>query len=328
MLASEDHSLSVLGAPALGGSRVDSQRGGGSGWVGARAVEQPNAEHGPRNDGKGSLLVRALRWTGNQGRGFSLVRFLGRQADSPRGDGQEQAGGLHFGEREQGGRRLDTQQPGAIHPQIYRASRHLPLTAGALISVLFLAGCASFEAGKIRLPGVAVNPVKDAGSPAQVATSEAGVSLVLPKGSRIVKREIKGMAYRPASKGQLEVKETPSQTITEIIPGDETTYTEKESTVAATTGTTDTSLAKHRVDAEESRPLLYAAIGAALAAGFFVWRAYPTPAMACGAASIVFFMAWKVSGLPEWFWAVGLACVVGGGAIYIAHERGLNAPKV
>lgn len=203
---------------------------------------------------------------------------------------------------------------------LYRASRNLPLTAGALISVLFLAGCASFGAGKIRLPGVAVNPVRDAGSPAVASTSEAGVSVALPQGSRLVISEINAI---PATN---ETPAQPAKKVTEVIPGGPTAYVQKESTISASSGTVDTSVAKKRVDAEESRPLLYGAILAALAAGFFVYRAYPTPAICCGAASVVFFLSWRMADLPPWVAALGLAAIAGGVALWLGHKRGLCEP--
>ncbi len=118
----------------------------------------------------------------------------------------------------------------------------------------------------------------------------------------------------------------PAKEVTIISPAGPTEYRKTEETVKADTGTVDTSIKQHEIDVEASKPLLYASIAAALACGFFVYRAYPTPAICCGVASAVFFMAWKVSGLPTWFWAVGLAAVVGGVVLYIGHERGLYTP--
>lgn len=183
---------------------------------------------------------------------------------------------------------------------------------------MLLSGCAGV--GRIKLPGVSVTGVPDAGKPAQVATSSAGVSVPLPEGSKVVITKSEAVAATPSAPA-IPAKET-----TEIIPAGPTEYHQTESTVKADTGTVDTSIASKRIEAQESRPLLYAAIGAALAAGFFVYRAYPTPAICCGAASVVFFMAWKVSGLPSWFWAVGLAAIVGGGALWLGHNRGLYEP--
>lgn len=132
MLAHEISSVPAAGGEPLGESCLDSQGGSRAGWTRAGAVEQPNAEHGPRNDGKGSLLVRALRWATHPDRRPSLVRILGWQADSPRGDGQEQAGGLHFGERELPQRRMDPQQSGSIYPQVCSTGTGFPSDSGSL----------------------------------------------------------------------------------------------------------------------------------------------------------------------------------------------------
>ena len=196
-----------------------------------------------------------------------------------------------------------------------------PFVLGILFSGTFwvLVGC-NLMRGRIALPGASVTAVKDAGSPATVAQSNAGVSVPLPAGSVVTVTKSEAL---PATK---ETPAQPAKEITEIRPAGPTEYHKTEQTVAAQTGTVDTSIREHQIDAQESRPLLYAAIASALAAGFFVWRAYPTPAICCGVAAVVFFMAWKMAGLPEWFWAIGLAAIVGGGALWLGHERGLYTP--
>ena len=142
----------------------------------------------------------------------------------------------------------------------------------------------------------------------------------LPEGSKVTVTKYEAVAATEKAPAQ------PAREVTEIQPNGPTEFHKTESRTDASTGTIDTSVRKHEIDAAEGRPLLYASIIAALAAGFFVYRAYPTPAICCGAASIVFFMAWKVSGLPSWFYAVGIAALVGGGALWLGHNRGLYEP--
>jgi hypothetical protein len=192
-----------------------------------------------------------------------------------------------------------------------------------VIAILALAGCQFFRRfPAITSAGVTVQGPQDAGRPATLNTSQAGESVALPAGSRITVTQTEALPPILGTKDAKAVPAMPATTVTEIVPGGPTEWRKTESTVNADTGTVDTSIAARKIDAAESRPLLYAALTAAIGAGFFVWAKYPTPALACGAASAVFFMAWKVSGLPEWFWAVGLLAAGVGCALYLGHERG------
>ncbi len=185
---------------------------------------------------------------------------------------------------------------------------------------LLLAGC--HNAPAITAAGVTVTAPKDAGKPATLATSNASEVLPLPTGTRIVVTETEATKPILSPTGAVTAPAQPAVKVTEIVPGGPTEWRKTEATVAADTGVVDTTIATRKIDAAESRPLLYAALAAAAAAGFFVWAHYPTPAMACAVAAIVFFMAWKVSGLPSWFWAVGLLAAGVGAALYLGHERG------
>jgi hypothetical protein len=125
-------------------------------------------------------------------------------------------------------------------------------------------------------------------------------------------------------------KETPAQPareVTVIKPGAPTEYHKTESIVKADTGTVDTSIAEKKIEAGESRPLLYAALACLAGAGFFIWAKYPTPALCCGAAAIILFLAWKLAGLPEWFYVVGLLAAGAGVFLYIGHEKGEKTAK-
>ena len=188
-----------------------------------------------------------------------------------------------------------------------------------IVCSLLLCGCGMIPA-RIKAGPVTVQGVRDAGKPATLATSEAGTVIPLPEGSKVTVTKYEPVAATQAAPAQ------PAKEVTEIVPSAPTEYRKQESTVKADTGTVDTSIAAKKIDSAESRPLLYASILCALAGAFFVYRAYPTPALCCGAASVVFFMAWKVSGLPDWFWAIGLVAVAGGAALYLGHNRGLYEP--
>ncbi len=178
-------------------------------------------------------------------------------------------------------------------------------------------GCALFQKKGVATIGKnSVAAVSDAGKPATLATSDGKESLPIPAGSSITITEYQATTTKPAYK------------VTELRPNGPTEWQKFTATVAANTGTVDTSVALKKVESAESRPLLYAAIASALAAGFFLYRAYPTPAFVCGGAAVVFFLSWKASGLPDWFWAVGACALAGAVALYLGHERGEKAAVV
>ena len=184
-----------------------------------------------------------------------------------------------------------------------------------VIALCLLSGCSLFNrGGKISTGGVTVTAQPDAGKPATLSTAEAGTSMAIPAGSTIKVTQTEATPSAPAT------------TVTEIVPSAPTEIRHTEKKVNADSGTVDTSVALKKIEAAESRVLLYVAIGAALLGGFFVWAQYPTPAIACGVASAAFFMAWKLSDLPDWFWAVGAVAIAAGIAIYLGHKRGLYEP--
>ncbi len=181
---------------------------------------------------------------------------------------------------------------------------------------LCLTGCGAFGVGRIKAGPVTVQGVKDAGKAASLSTSSAGAVIALPEGSRLVKTEYSALPATEKAPAQ------PAKIVTEIIPGGPTEYHETKATVQADTGTVDTSIAKKRIDSEESRPLLYGALACLAGAGFFIWAKYPTPAMCCGAGAVILFIAWKVSGVPDWLYVVGLIAAAAGVFLYFGHERG------
>lgn len=190
-----------------------------------------------------------------------------------------------------------------------------------VIALCLLSGCSLFNrGGKISTGGVTVTAQPDAGKPATLSTAEAGTSMAIPAGSTI---KVTQTEAQPATKDK---PSAPAITVTEIVPSAPTEIRHTEKKVNADSGTVDTSVALKKIEAAESRVLLYVSIGAALLAGFFVWAQYPTPAIACGVASAVFFMAWKLTDLPDWFWAVGAVAIAAGVAIYLGHKRGLYEP--
>jgi hypothetical protein len=179
------------------------------------------------------------------------------------------------------------------------------------VAVLMLSGCARFGKPFIRSGETTVTGLKDAGSPATLNTSEAGERLALPKGSRIWLRQTDRVPARPATENAPESKEQPAETVTVIEPGDATFWERTTSSVTAGTGTVDTTVAKHRIDAQERRWLLWTALACGLA-GLVVRSLLPAwPALSNGLliASPIAFAAWKLADVPSWLWLVALGIV-------------------
>lgn len=187
-----------------------------------------------------------------------------------------------------------------------------------LVIVLF-SGCSAFsKRPKISGNGISVLGVPDAGKAATLDSGTSVATLPLPVGSTLVMTKSEAMAGIP-EKGQ---QAQPAKEVVEVKLGGPTEWRKTESTVKADTGTVDVSIAKHRIDVVENRYLLFASIGAAIAGGFFLYIKYPTPALMCGAASVVFFLAWRLVGLPDYFWGIGALAVGGGLFLYLGHRRG------
>lgn len=193
----------------------------------------------------------------------------------------------------------------------------------ALLLLLFLlTGCAFFNRQpNIRSGGTTVTAPADAGKPGVLGTSQSNAGVTVPANTGV--KMIKTAAV-PASETALF---QPEKWEVIFTPTKDTRIETTSSYVQASTGTVDTSVALRKVAAAEARVLLYAALGAAVGAAVFLWLKYPTPALICGAASVVFFLAWKVSDLPSWFWVVGAVALAGAGALWLGHERGEKHAK-
>lgn len=189
---------------------------------------------------------------------------------------------------------------------------------------LLLCGC-SWLPAKIHVGDATVSAPKDAGTPAVLETRAAGETLALPAGSAVTVTKTEPIAAIAATPNAPAVAAQPAKEVTEVHLTAPTVWQKTANTVSASTGTIDQTIAAKRIDAEESRPLLYAALASLVAAGFFIWRAYPTPALICAGAAVVFFIAWKVSGVPDWLWAAGAIALAAAGFLYIGHEKGLKS---
>ncbi len=177
------------------------------------------------------------------------------------------------------------------------------LILGCLSGCSLLPSRADIKIGDSKVKGPA-NP----GTPATLATFNAGETLPLMAGSRVIITRFKAVAGKPAANGQPAVEAQPEREVTEIIPAGDTQWQRTEARVQADTGTVDTSVAKHAIDAADRRWLLWAAIGCGI--GGVVLRSL-MPAWAglsngllIGAA--LAFGAWKLSDIPSWMWAAAI----------------------
>jgi hypothetical protein len=180
-----------------------------------------------------------------------------------------------------------------------------------VVVILFLSGCGTV--GRIALPGVKVQGVKDAGTPATIAKSDAGVSVPLPEGSRLIKTEYAALPATEKEPAQ------PAKTVTEIIPGGASQYTETKASIRAETGTVDTSVRKHEIDVQDRSKLLWVAIACGVA-GIVARSLVPAwPAISNGllGAAAVAGLAWKVAEIPAWLFLV----VIGLAALMVATYK-------
>lgn len=177
-------------------------------------------------------------------------------------------------------------------------------------------GCRSFTRGVIKADGVTVKGVLDAGKPATLASDVKWEGMTLPKGSSLT------LTKFGASVGTPDTKAEPAKEVTEVHLAEATEWKRTENVINADTGTVDTSIAKHRIDAEENRFLLWASLGALVASGVFLYLKYPTPGFICAGAAVVLFAAWKLAGLPPWFHVIGISALVGAVMLWRGHARG------
>lgn len=186
------------------------------------------------------------------------------------------------------------------------------------LACLLLVGCALLPGRqpKVTVGDTTATGPANAGTAPEVRKLDTGTTLPLAAGSTVKVTETAAVAATNDAPAKPAVK------VVEITPAKDTLLTHREASTQASAGTVDTSVAKAALKTQAKAPLLYAAIASALAAAFFLWRAYPTPALICGLAGGVFFAAWQLSDVPPWFWAVGLAALAFGAALFFGHERG------
>jgi hypothetical protein len=172
-----------------------------------------------------------------------------------------------------------------------------------LLPLVILTGCVRLP--KIDFGGKQVIAPRDAGSPATLAQNEGKSTLVIPAETKVVSTETYPV---PATATTPYV---PRQITTEWSFSKPTSFEMWSKDAQASTGTIDTTVAKHRIDVADRSKLLWIAIGCGVA-GIIVRSLLPAwPALSNGLliAAPCAFAAWKFSDVPSWLWAIILGIV-------------------
>lgn len=186
----------------------------------------------------------------------------------------------------------------------------------AAVFVFALQGCALMQKRAVIESGkTSVAAPKDPGTPAKLEKKEVTTTVAMPAASSVV---ITKTAAQPATE---KAPAIPEQTVTAFSFPEAAEIRQVAEAVEASTGTVDKSVALRRADNEARQPFLYASILAMVAAGIFVFVRFPTAATLSGAASVVFFIFYQVSGLPWWMWGLGVAALGIGAGIYYGYEK-------
>jgi hypothetical protein len=170
-------------------------------------------------------------------------------------------------------------------------------------SILLFCGCKTMEksARITTREGIKIEAADNAASPTTIERSEK-------------KTEVKVGAGTKAT--------TPTGTIE--YPAITATIVEHVVNAAAShPKAPDKSVEMFNAKAGESRPLLYASMVSVVLGVIAIAIGYTKMvATICFLASAAFFAAWKVSNLPDWFWAVGAVLLAAAVFTVFGHEKG------
>jgi len=177
---------------------------------------------------------------------------------------------------------------------------------------LLVGGCQSTGSLSSGHRPAYVQPPKDAQSASTVSGTTTTTQTTVAAGTTITE------SPRPqgasTSLSEIVARVTTLPEITTV----QTTHTEQ--VVVAPPRAVDTSVAEHKIDAQERRPLLYVGI-ALIIAGIAVATLlhFPTPGLICAASGFLCFLLWFISG-ETWlmYLIIGLPLLAGG--IYAGYE--------
>jgi len=176
------------------------------------------------------------------------------------------------------------------------------------------------KSGSISSKDVTVQGVPLAGTPASLNTADAQTVVTLPTGSEVKVERIAAQSALPATEDTPAVAAKPAVETTTIKLAGLGEFKKVETTVAADTGTVDTSVAKHALDVADRKWLLWAALACGIG-GIVLKSLLPAwPGLSNGLliAAPIAFSAWKLSDVPSWLWAVVLLVM---GCLALGYKR-------
>jgi hypothetical protein len=182
----------------------------------------------------------------------------------------------------------------------------IKLAPALLAMCLVTQGCASLSRGKIKAGSTVVEGIPDAGKPATLATDETKSSIAIPAGTEVSVTKIE------SSPATASTPFIPARWVSVFTPTKDTRLEAVSATLRADTGTVDTSVAKHRIDAQERRWLLWCAMACGI--GGIISRsmlpAWPAISNGLILAAVLSGLAWKLSEIPPWTWLIALGAAV------------------
>ena len=185
-----------------------------------------------------------------------------------------------------------------------------------VLTSLCLGACTHLPSIKIGKDRVAAP--RDAGSPATLNKDEVKTTLDVPADTIVTTTQV---AAVPAT---ASTPFLPARTTTEWRFLQPTKFEQLATGLLASTGTVDTTVAKHRIEAEERRPLLYCAIIATVAGLGFMYVRFQAIAVMSFLAAGAFFLAWRMSEISPWVGGLFLVASVAGFAFYKRAEWDKN----
>lgn len=172
-----------------------------------------------------------------------------------------------------------------------------------LLCPWLLGGCALIKGlPRIKVGQATVTAPADNGKPATLSQGETKTGIVIPQDTPVVLTKTE---ETPATETTAFV---PAKWVYQFTPTKETRLEAVSSSVSANTGTIDTSVAMHKIDAAQRQWLLWAAIGCGVG-GLVIRQLFPMwPGLSNGLliGCPIAFAAWRFSEIPAWLFVIGV----------------------
>lgn len=173
------------------------------------------------------------------------------------------------------------------------------LAAIIVAAIVLNSGCSVLP--RLKLPSVDVTAPKDVGKPAEASEVTEKTGFRIPANSKVsvIRKD------PLPSTGYL----APATTEFTFELPEPTDFMAEAKAISASSGTIDTTVATKRIEAQERRWLLFTAIACAIGAVLAraLVPAWHSISNGLFVAAAIAGVSWKVSELPAWLWAIGLA---------------------